>query len=96
MAAVLAYTGTPTGLATDLSLYEDAVKPPHLTLNVNPSDLQNIPDEIRQLVALFQLLWGNQIGSGKRLEFSVTIRLLEQFLQAYKGLGLPRSGDRSA
>ena len=96
MAATLSYTGTPTGLATDLSLYEDVLKPSHLTLNVNPADLESLPDEIRQLVDVFQQLWGNQIGSGKRLEFSVTIRLLELMLQAYKGIGLPRSGDRTA
>jgi hypothetical protein len=96
MAATLTFTGTATGLATDLTPYEDVLRPPHLTLNLAGADLESVPDEIRQVIDIFQRMWGAQIGSGKRLDQSVTIRMLELFLQAYKNPGLPRSGDRLA
>lgn len=95
MSAVLASTGSWTGLATPLADYEDINRPAHLTVRPAPDDLQSPPDEIRQMIRLFQDGWGSIIGSGKRLDFSVTIRLLEAFLQTYKSQGLPRSGDRA-
>lgn len=96
MPASITFTGTATGLATDLAAYEDVRQPAHLTVNVAPADLQAVPDEIRQIIDVCQRMWGAQIGTDKRLDQSVTIRILELLLQAYKGGGLPRSGDRVA
>jgi deoxyribodipyrimidine photolyase-like uncharacterized protein len=96
MPATITYSGTPTGLATNLAQYEDAAQPAHLTLQMHPDDLQSPPDEIRQIIDTCQRMWGAQIGSGKRVDFSVTVRMLLLLLQSYIQQGLPRSGDRAA
>lgn len=95
MGATITYTGTPTGLATNLAAYEDAQHPAHLTVQLHPDDLNSPPDEIRQIIDTCQRMWGEQIGSGKRVDFSVTVRLLTLLLQSYIQQGLPRSGDRA-
>ena len=94
MSATLSSSGDFTGLATDLSGYEDVDRPAHLTVNIAAADMQTPPTEIADMIRLFQDGWGALLGAGKRLDFSVTVRLLELFLQSYKNQGLPRSGDR--
>jgi len=92
--ASLSSTGAFTGLATDLTPYEDTQRPSVVALKMAGVDLQTPPDEIRQMIRIFQDGWGALLGSGKRLDYWVTVRMLELYLQTTKNDGIQRSGDR--
>lgn len=94
MSAAFTTSGAFTGLRTNLAPYEDTQKSPHTTLSLDPLDLQNPPDEIREMIETFQEGWGALLGAGKRLDFWTTVRMIELFLQTYSNSGIPRSGDR--
>ncbi len=101
MAAFLHYnsaaqtdSGTFTALSTNLAAIEDsAIGGATHDVAIHPNDLDTIPDEIQQVVHMFQKGWGAQLGAGQRLGLWATVALLEKFLQAYKQRGAPRAAN---
>jgi hypothetical protein len=96
MSAVLSAAGTFTPLATDLTKFADTNGDlaGGGALPIAPTDLQTEPDEIRQLVRVFQDGWGAQLGTNKRLDYWATCLLVEMMLKAHReSNGRPRPGS---
>ncbi len=86
-------TSTPDAwlpLSTDLRPYlEENILNRFEEPPIDGRDFEICPPELDEFIKLAQIGWGAQLGEGKRLGYWSTVALIQNFLTAYIGRGVP-------
>jgi hypothetical protein len=81
-------------LATDLTKWaEDVVLQRFEEPVIDGRDLEVFPPELDQMIQLAQIGWGAQLGSGERIGYWAAVALIQNFLTAHIGRGVPTRGQ---